>query len=130
MTAYDYPIMGFFWSMMIFFLWFIWLMLLFRIFGDIFRSADLGGVAKTLWIIFVICLPFLGVFVYVIARGNAMTQRQVEASQAQQAQFDSYVRETAGGSSMADEVAKLSTLQQTGVITDAEFATAKARLLA
>jgi len=130
MTAYDYPIMGFFWSMMIFFLWFIWLMLLFRIFGDIFRSADLGGVAKTLWIIFVICLPFLGVFVYVIARGNAMTQRQVEASQAQQAQFDSYVRETAGSSSTADEVAKLSTLQQTGVITDAEFATAKARLLA
>jgi len=134
MTAYDYPILGFFWSMVIFFLFFMWLWLLFRIFGDIFRSKDLGGVAKTLWIIFVIVLPFLGVFVYVIARGNSMTERSIEAAEAQRAQFDAYVRETAGtsgagASSTADELAKFSALKQQGVISDAEFAAAKARLL-
>jgi len=134
MTAYDYPILGFFWSMVIFFLFFMWLWLLFRIFGDIFRSKDLGGFAKTLWIIFVIVLPFLGVFVYVIARGNSMTERSIEAAEAQRAQFDAYVRETAGTSgggatSTADELAKSSALKQQGVISDAEFAAAKSRLL-
>jgi len=131
MLAYDYPILGFFWSMVIFFLFFMWLWLLFRIFGDIFRSKDLGGFAKTLWIIFVIVLPFLGVFVYVIARGNAMTQRSIEMAQEQRAQFDSYVRETAGTSSAstADELAKMASLKDQGVITEAEFASAKARIL-
>src|SRR5687767_4550458 len=80
--SYDYPVLGVFWSMMIFFLWILWLMLLFRIFADIFRSDDLGGVAKALWVIFVIFLPFLGVFVYLIARGNSMTERQVADMQA------------------------------------------------
>jgi len=133
MLAYDYPILGFFWSMVIFFLFFMWLWLLFRIFADIFRSPDLGGFAKTLWIIFVIVLPFLGVFVYVIARGNSMTQRSIDQAMDQKAQFDAYVRETAGtggGASNADELAKLAGLKDKGVITDAEFAAAKARLLA
>jgi hypothetical protein len=131
MFAYDYPLLGFFWSMVIFFLWFMWLWLLFRIFADIFRSADLGGFAKTLWIIFVIVLPFLGVFIYVIARGNSMTQRSIDLAEQQRAQFDSYVREAAGSSSAstADELAKFSALKQQGVISDAEFAAAKARLL-
>src|SRR3954467_15474171 len=112
MFAYDYPLLGFFWSMVIFFLWFMWLWLLFRIFADIFRSADLGGFAKTLWIIFVIVLPFLGVFIYVIARGNSMTQRSIDLAQQQQAQFDSYVRQAAGtgGASTADEREKCSAL--------------------
>jgi len=132
MFAYDYPLLGFFWSMVIFFLWFMWLWLLFRIFADIFRSADLGGFAKTLWIIFVIVLPFLGVFIYVIARGNSMTQRSIDLAEQQRAQFDSYVREAAGsggGVSTADELAKYSALKQQGVISDAEFAAAKAKLL-
>src|SRR6185436_4291190 len=132
MLAYDYPILGFFWSMVIFFLFFMWLWLLFRIFADIFRSADLGGFAKTLWIIFVIVVPFLGVFVYVIARGNSMTQRSIDMAQEQRAQFDAYVRETAGtsgSSGTADELAKMASLKDQGVITEAEFAAAKARIL-
>ena len=130
MLAYDYPLLGFFWSMLIFFVWIMWFMLLFYVLADIFRSHDLGGVAKTLWIIFVIFLPFLGVFVYVIARGNGMAKRSIDQAQAQQAQFDSYVRETAGSSSSADEIAKLADLKARGVITDDEFAAKKAQLLA
>jgi len=132
MTAYDYPLLGWFWTMLIFFVWILWLMLLFRIFGDIFRSKDLSGLGKTLWIIFVIFLPFLGTFVYVIARGSSMTERSMEAARAQREQFDSYVRETAAStsSSAADELAKFAGLRDQGLITDAEFAQKKAQLLA
>jgi hypothetical protein len=133
MFAYDYPILGFFWTAFIFFLWILWFMLLFRVLADIFRSADLGGVAKTLWIIFVIFLPFLGIFVYVIARGNGMTQRSIDEARAQQASFDQYVRETASASgassTSADEIAKFAGLRDQGLITDEEFAAQKAKLL-
>ena len=77
MFAYDYPLMGAFWTMLWFFLWIAWIILLFKVFGDIFRSHDMGGWAKALWSIFVILVPFLGVFVDVIARGHGMTQRDV-----------------------------------------------------
>ena len=130
MLAYDYPLLGFFWSMLIFFVWIMWFMLLFYVLADIFRSHDLGGFAKTLWILFVIFLPFLGVFVYVIARGDSMTKRRIDQAQAQRSEFDSYVRETAGSSSSADEIAKLADLKARGVITDDEFAAKKAQLLA
>jgi hypothetical protein len=129
MTAYDYPIMGFFWSMLIFFLWIMWFFLLFRILADIFRSHDLGGFAKTLWIIFVIFLPFLGVFVYLIARGNEMRSHAIEDAKSQKAQFDDYVRSTVSSSSVTDDLAKLAALRDQGVLTDAEFAAQKARLL-
>ena len=130
MLAYDYPLMGFFWSMLIFFLWFMWIWLLFKIFADIFRSSDLSGFAKAVWIIFVIVLPFIGVFVYIVARGNSMTQRSVAIAQEQQMAFDSYVRETAGTTSAADELAKLAKLKEQGILTDAEFAAKKQQLLA
>jgi ABC-type multidrug transport system fused ATPase/permease subunit len=129
MTAYDYPILGFFWSTLILFLWIMWFFLLFRILADIFRSHDLGGFAKTLWIIFVIILPFLGVFVYLIARGNEMRSHAIEDAQSQKAQFDEYVRSTVSSSSTTDELAKLAALRDQGVLTDAEFAAQKARLL-
>jgi Short C-terminal domain/Phospholipase_D-nuclease N-terminal len=129
MTAYDYPIMGFFWSTLIFFLWIMWFFLLFRILADIFRSHDLGGFAKTLWIIFVIFLPFLGVFVYLIARGNEMRSHAIEDAKSQKAQFDDYVRSTVSSSSVTDDLAKLAALRDQGVLTDAEFAAQKARLL-
>jgi len=74
----DYPFLDIFWTMFIFFLFFIWLTILFRIFGDIFRRKDIGGGAKTLWIIFVIVLPFLGVFIYLITQNDGMTQRALE----------------------------------------------------
>jgi hypothetical protein len=130
MLGYDYPLLGVFWNTMIFFLWILWFVLLFRILADIFRSSDLGGFAKTMWIIFVIILPFLGVFVYVIARGKSMTQRSIDDARSQQAAFDDYVRDTVSGSaSTADELSKFAALRDQGVITDAEFAAKKAQLL-
>jgi hypothetical protein len=99
--------------------------------ADIFRSKDLGGWGKALWVIFVILVPFLGVFVYVIARGHSMQDRDMEQAQAQRAAFDSYVRDAAGsGGGTADELTKLADLKERGVITDAEFEQQKAKLLA
>jgi heme exporter protein D len=129
MLAYDYPLLGLFWSMMIFFLWFAWLMLLFRVFADIFRSRDMGGWAKGLWSIFVILLPFLGVFIYVIVNGRAMGERDLAAAQQREAEFQTYVRQTAGTSGAADQLTKLAALRDSGALTDAEFAAQKAKLL-
>jgi hypothetical protein len=130
--AYDYPILGLFWTMLWLFLWIAWIVLLFRIFADIFRSKDLGGWGKALWSIFVILVPFLGVFVYVIARGRSMNERDIEQARAQEAAFQAYVKDAAGtgGGGTAEELAKLADLKDRGVITDAEFAQQKAKLLA
>ena len=130
MFAYDYPAGGVFVSMLYFFLFFIWLMLLFRVFGDIFRSHDMGGFAKAIWTIFVIVVPFLGVFIYLIARGRSMGERDLAAAQAQQEAFKSYVQQTAGTAGTASELASLAELKQQGVLTDAEFEAQKAKLLA
>jgi Short C-terminal domain len=130
MAAYDYPLMGAFWTFLWFFLWIIWLMLLFRVFADIFRSDDLGGGGKTVWVIFVVVLPFLGLFVYLIARGKDMGQREIDHARAQQQEFNSYVRDVAAPTSSADELAKLADLHTKGVITDAEFQQQKTKLLA
>ena len=133
MLAYDYPLMGVFWSMLWFFLWIIWIMLLFRVIGDIFRSHDLGGFAKVLWLLLVIVVPFFGVFVYMIARGRTMAQHDMDAAQARDDQMKAYVQQvTASGGSAgsADELAKLAELNQSGVLTDAEFAQQKAKILA
>jgi hypothetical protein len=129
--AYDYPLLGVFWTMMIWFLWIAWIVVLFRVIADIFRSRDLGGFSKALWAIFVIVVPFLGVLVYLIARGHSMTDRDVQQAQAQDAAFRSYVQDAASsGGGTADELTKLANLQAQGVITDAEFAQQKAKLLA
>ena len=131
MLGYDYPFLGLFWTMLVFFLWIAWFFLLFRVIFDIFRSHDLSGWGKALWAIFVIVLPFLGVFVYVIARGDSMTDRDVADAQAQDAAFKSYVQEAAGsGGGTAEELSKLAGLKAQGVLTDAEFEQQKAKLLA
>ena len=131
MFAYDYPVMGVFWSMFIFFIWILWFMLLFKVFIDIFRSDDLGGWGKALWSIFVICVPFLGIFVYLIARGKDMGKRDMAQAQAQDAQFRAYVQDAAAsGGSSADQLAKLADLKDRGVISDAEFQAQKAKILA
>ena len=130
MLGYDYPFLGLFWTMLVWFLWIAWFFLLFRVIFDIFRSRDLGGWGKALWAIFVIFAPFLGVFVYLIARGGSMTDRDVADAQAQDAAFKSYVQEAAGSNGgTADELSKLADLKAQGVITDAEFAQQKAKLL-
>jgi type VI protein secretion system component VasK len=130
MLAYDYPLMGVFWSMLWFFMWIIWIMLLFRVIGDIFRSHDLGGFAKTLWLLLVIVVPFFGVFVYMIARGQTMAQHDMNAAQARDEQLKAYVQQAASPNGSADELAKLAELNRNGVLTDAEFAEQKARVLA
>ena len=130
MLAYTYPLLDLFGTMLGLFVFIIWFWLLVVIFGDIFRSRDMGGGAKAVWVIFVIVLPFLGIFVYLIARGGKMHERAVEASQAQQQAFDDYVKQAAGAYSSADDLAKLADLKEKGVITDAEFEAQKAKLLA
>ena len=131
MLAYDYPLLGVFWTMMFWFLWIAWIVLLFRVIADIFRSRDLGGGAKALWAIFVIVIPWLGVLVYLFARGHKMTEHDVQKAQAQDAAFRSYVQDAAGsGGGTADQLAKLADLKAQGVITDAEFAQQKSKLLA
>ena len=119
-----------FWSMLWFFLWFIWIWMLIVVFGDIFRSEDLGGFSKGLWTVAVIIFPFLGVFVYVIARGKAMGERDIARARESEAAFRSYVQDAAGSSTgTADELARLAQLRDSGVLTDAEFAQQKAKLL-
>lgn len=129
LLAYTYPLLDILWTMIEFFLFFLWIWLLIVIFSDIFRSHDMGGLAKALWVIFVIILPFLGVLIYLIARGGSMHERAEAQAARQQKAFDSYIKETAGTSS-ADELAKLADLKAKGTITDAEFEAQKAKLLA
>ena len=119
-----------FWSMLWFFLFFIWIWLLIMVFSDIFRSPDLSGWGKALWSIFVIVLPYLGVFVYLIARGKKMGEHAAEAAQAQDAAMRQYVQSAAGTSSPAEELTKLADLKARGVIDDAEFERLKANALA
>ena len=119
-----------FWSMLWFFLFFIWIWLLISLFGDIFRSKDLSGGAKALWTIFIIILPFLGVLVYLIVRGNSMQERALQDAANRESQFRGYVQSVATtGGGAADELAKLADLRDKGVISDAEFQQAKAKAL-
>jgi ABC-type multidrug transport system fused ATPase/permease subunit len=131
MLAYTYPLADLFGTMLGLFVFFIWFWLLIVIFGDIFRSRDMGGGAKALWVIFVIVLPFLGIFVYLIARGGKMHERAEQAAQQQQKAFDDYVKQAAGasGDNSADQLAKLADLKAQGVLTDAEFEAQKAKIL-
>ena len=121
-----------FWSMVWFFLFFIWIWLLMALFADIFRSPDLSGWGKALWSIFIIATPFLGILVYLIVRGSKMQERAVHDAANQEAAFRQHVQEVAApsGASSADELAKFADLRDRGVITDDEFQQAKAKALA
>lgn len=132
MIASSYPLLDAFLTMLWIFLFIIWIWLLIMVFSDIFRSRDLSGWGKALWVIGIIILPWLGVLIYLIARGGKMHERQIQAAQAQQEAFRQYVQETAtsSSSSTADQLAKLADLRDKGVITPAEFETEKAKALA
>jgi Phospholipase_D-nuclease N-terminal/Short C-terminal domain len=125
----DYPFLDILWTMLIIFAWVIWFWLLITVFSDLFRRHDTSGFAKVLWIIFVIVLPFLGVFIYLIANHEGMTERSMKQAQAQQAQMDDYVRSVAGGGAAA-EIEKAKGLLDSGAITQAEFDSIKAKALA
>ena len=132
MLASTYPILDAFLTMLYFFLFVIWIWLLITVFIDIFRSHDIGGLAKALWVIFIIILPFLGVFVYLIARGGKMHERAAAEAAQQQKAFDTYVKQAAGssGDSAADQLSKLADLKSQGVLDQAEFDAQKAKILA
>jgi Short C-terminal domain/Phospholipase_D-nuclease N-terminal len=133
-ATYNYPLGGIFLTMLYFFLFFIWIWILITVFIDIFRSHDLNGWIKALWCIFVIVLPFLGVFVYLIARGGKMQERRMQEAAQQKNAFDQYVRQTAGsagdGGDSASQLSQLADLKSKGVLTDAEFEAQKAKILA
>jgi ABC-type multidrug transport system fused ATPase/permease subunit len=131
MLATTYPMLDFFWTMLEIFMFVIYIYLMIAIFSDIFRSGDLGGGAKMLWVLFVIIIPFLGILIYLIARGSKMHERAEAQAAQQQKAFSAYVKETAGGSatSNAEELTKLADLKAKGVLTDAEFEAQKAKLL-
>ena len=119
-----------FWSILWFFVFFMWIMLLFQVTVDIFRSHDLTGGMKALWILFVIVFPYLGVLVYLIARGGKMHEHQVAAMEQDRQAVDQYIRQAAGTGSPSEELTRLADLKAKGVIDDAEFATLKAKILA
>src|SRR5215216_3935973 len=131
LLADSYPFLEVMWTMVVFFVWVAWFMLLFRVIGDIFRRRDIGGGSKTLWLIFVIVLPFLGVFVYLIAQNDGMVQRQMEQAQAQREQMDDYVRSVApSGGGAAAEIEKAKALLDSGAISQSEFDAIKSKALA
>lgn len=121
----DYPFLDILWTMIIFFAWMAWLWIAITIFADIFRRKDIGGGKKTIWVIFVLFVPFLGVLVYLLANHDEMAERNIKQAQANQKAFDDYVRETAGGG--AGEIAKAKELLDAGTINQDEFDRIKAR---
>ena len=130
MLAADYPFLDILWTMFIFFLFVIWIWILITVFTDVFRRKDIGGGSKTLWIIFVILLPYLGVFVYLIANHDGMADRNIQRMQQQQQQTDAYIQSVAGSGGSAAEIEKAKGLLDSGAITQAEFDTIKQKALA
>ena len=133
MMAADYPFMDVLWTMLIFFVWVVWIWIVVTVLIDVFRRHDIGGFSKALWVIFVIVAPFLGVFVYVIARGRSMTERDIERAQANEQMMQQYIRQTAasaGTGGTADELVKLADLRDRGVLSEAEFQAQKSKLMA
>ncbi|MFF0428203.1 SHOCT domain-containing protein [Streptomyces sp. NPDC004520] len=130
----DYPLLDLFLTMLWFFLWIMWLFLLFKVITDIFRDHSLSGWGKAGWLVFCILLPYLGVLVYVIARGKSMGRRDIEQAKESEAAFQEYIRKAAGtqgggGASATDELARLADLKNKGAITAEEFEKAKAKVL-
>ena len=123
------PLLDLLLAMFWFFLFIVWIWLLITIFVDIFRSDDMNGWVKALWVLFVIILPFLGVLIYLIARGGKMQERAMKDAAQQKKRQDEYIRDVAGSGSSADELSKLADLHSKGVLTDEEFAAEKAKLL-
>jgi hypothetical protein len=125
-----YPFLDVLWSMLVFFVWIAWFLLLFHVIGDLFRRRDVSGAKKTVWILFLIFIPFLGVFVYLIANSDDMARRSMEQAAAAKSEMDEYVRTTAGSGGAAAEIEKAKGLLDSGAITQTEFDAIKAKALA
>jgi hypothetical protein len=129
MVLADYPFLDVLWTLFVIFIWVIWFWLLITVFADVFRRHDIGGGKKTLWLIFVIVVPFLGVFIYLISQSSAMAERNAKQMQAQQAQMDSYVKSVAGSGGAAAEIEKAKQLLDSGAISQTEYDAIKAKAL-
>ena len=129
MVLADYPFLDVLWTLFVIFIWVIWFWLLITVFADVFRRHDIGGGKKTLWLIFVILVPFLGVFIYLISQSSEMAERNMKQAQAQQAQMDSYVKSVAGSGGAAAEIEKAKQLLDSGAISQAEYDSIKAKAL-
>lgn len=129
LLASDFGTGQVFWSILWFFLFFMWIMLVFNVIGDVFRSNDLSGGSKAIWSIVIIFMPYLGVFIYLIARGDKMGQHAVDAAKAQDQAMQSYIRNAAGGTSTADQLQSLADLHTAGKLSDDEYATAKGKVI-
>jgi Phospholipase_D-nuclease N-terminal/Short C-terminal domain len=128
--AADYPFLDVFWTMLIFFMWVIWIWILVTVLIDVFRRHDIGGWGKAAWTLFMIVLPFLGVFIYLITQGRQMAERRNAEVQASRASFDDYVRNVAAESGPSDQIAKGKELLDSGAIDQAEFEALKRKALA
>jgi hypothetical protein len=128
--AADYPFLDIFWTMLVFVAWVIWLWILITVLIDIFRRDDISGWGKAAWTLFVIVLPYLGVFIYLITQGRQMTERRSAELRASRAAFDDHVRSVAGSGGPADEIAKAKQLLDSGAIDQTEFERLKRRALA
>ena len=129
MYAAEFGVGQVVWSMFWFFLFVIWILLVIRVFADIFRSRDLGGVAKVLWTLLVILTPYLGVFLYLIVRGRKLAENEQRAAVEQQEAVRAYIRDAAGSGSVADELERLAGLRDRGIIDEAEFGRLKAKVV-
>ena len=130
LIATSYPLLEVFWTMLIFFAFFIWIWILFVVFADLFRRDDLSGWAKVAWIVFIIIVPYLGVFVYLIAEHKGMTERSAKQEKSAKSEMDQYVRSVAGQSDPASQIAKAKTLLDQGTISQTEFDQIKQKALA
>jgi type VI protein secretion system component VasK len=127
----DYPLLNLFWTMLVFFAWVIWFWLLITVFADLFRRRDISGWAKTGWLIFVIVLPYLGVFIYLITQSRHMAERNAKDAEAAQTRFDEHVKSVAGGGGgAAAEIEKAKQLLDSGAITQPEYEAIKQKALA
>jgi len=128
--AADYPFLDVLWTMLIFFAWVIWFWILITVFADLFRRKDVGGGSKVLWVIFVIILPFLGVFIYLLVNHDGMADRNIRQIEASQAQMDAHIQTVAGSGGPAAEIERAKALLDSGAIDQSEFDSIKRKALA
>jgi hypothetical protein len=128
--ATSYPLLEIFWTILVFFAFVVWLMILFTVLGDIFRRHDTTGTTKVLWIVSIIVLPYLGTFIYLVTQHNGITERAQQQQKAAQTQFDTYVQSVAAKADPTEKIAKAHELLERGALNQAEFDQIKRQALA
>jgi hypothetical protein len=128
--AADYPLLNIIWTMLVFFGLFLWIALIFRAFIDLYGRHDVSGWGKAGWTLLIIVIPLVGVCVYFLSQGKGIAEREMEKARKSQGEFDSYVRDVAGGGGAADDIAKAKGLLDSGAIDADEFSRLKAKALA